>query len=192
MTRSFEWWVARARNGGIPVRLFRGKHRVKWRFGISSLSLLSVNRVPFSWLGIGWGHSGAFHALAVDVSPEGFFKAFPVMFLSCLYCVQCFSFLVCLAMLKVPCFLWKSLFTCVVIQGTSRLHLLSFNGMFLAATKQLYEWYFLSVFHTFLTMFPSSDHHEIFRSYYQWPKWGPCKKSRSEVKGEGQRCHNPT
>ena len=28
----------------------------------------------------------------------------------------------------------------------------------------------LSVCHTFLTMFPSSYHHEIFRSYYQWPK----------------------
>ena len=57
---------------------------------------------------------------------------------------------------------------------------------FLAATKQLYKWYFpsvcpsvrlsvclsvrLSVCHTFLTMFPSSYHHEIFRSYYQWPK----------------------
>ena len=27
-----------------------------------------------------------------------------------------------------------------------------------------------SVHHTFLTMFPSSYHHEIFRSYYQWPK----------------------
>ena len=65
---------------------------------------------------------------------------------------------------------------------------------FLAATKQLYKWYFpsvrpsvrlsvrLSVCHTFLTMFPSSYHHEIFRSYYQWPKWGPCKRSRSEVK----------
>ena len=54
--------------------------------------------------------------------------------------------------------------------------------IFLAATKQLYKWYFpsvrlsvcpsvcLSVCHTFLTMFPSSYHHEIFRSYYQWPK----------------------
>ena len=53
---------------------------------------------------------------------------------------------------------------------------------FLAATKQLYKWYFPSVCpsvclpvcpsvcHTFLTMFPSSYHHEIFRSYYQWPK----------------------
>ena len=57
---------------------------------------------------------------------------------------------------------------------------------FLAATKQLYKWYFpsvrlsvcpsvclsvcLSVCHTFLTMFPSSYHHEIFRSYYQWLK----------------------
>ena len=44
---------------------------------------------------------------------------------------------------------------------------------FLAATKQLYKWYFPSVCpsvrHTFLTMFPSSYHHETFRSYYQWP-----------------------
>ena len=40
----------------------------------------------------------------------------------------------------------------------------------------------LSVCHTFLTMFPSSDHHEIFRSYYQWQKWRPCKRPRSEVK----------
>ena len=48
---------------------------------------------------------------------------------------------------------------------------------FLAATKQLYEWYFLSVCpsvhlsvcHTFLTMFPSSYHHEIFRSYHHRP-----------------------
>ena len=39
-----------------------------------------------------------------------------------------------------------------------------------------------SVCHTFLTMFPSSYHHEIFRSYYQWQKWRPCKRSRSEVK----------
>ena len=40
----------------------------------------------------------------------------------------------------------------------------------------------LSVCHTFLTMFPSSYHHEIFRSYYQWQKWRPCKRSRSKVK----------
>ena len=45
----------------------------------------------------------------------------------------------------------------------------------------------LSVCHTFLTMFPSSYHHEIFRSYYQWQKWHPCKRSRSEVKGQGHR-----
>ena len=78
------------------------------------------------------------------------------------------------------------------------------NSRFLAATKQLYKWYFLSVRpsvclsvrpsvrHTFLTMFPSSYHHEIFRSYYQWQKWRPCKRSRSEVKGQGHRGHNPT
>ena len=38
-----------------------------------------------------------------------------------------------------------------------------------------------SVRHTFLTMFSSSYHHEIFRSYYQWQKWRPCKRSRSKV-----------
>ena len=42
-----------------------------------------------------------------------------------------------------------------------------------------------------LTMFPSSFHHEIFRSYYQWQKWFPCKRSRSEVKGQGHRGHDP-
>ena len=71
---------------------------------------------------------------------------------------------------------------------------------FLAATKQLYEWSFpsvclsvcLSVCHTFLTMFPSSYHHEIFRSYYQWQMWRPCKRSRSEVKGQGHRGQHPT
>ena len=60
--------------------------------------------------------------------------------------------------------------------------------LFLAATKQLYKWYFpsvrLSVCHTFFTMFPSSYHHEIFRSYYHGQKWCPCKRSRSEVKGQ--------
>ena len=49
------------------------------------------------------------------------------------------------------------------------------TNTFLAATKQLYKWYFPSVRlsicpsvrHTFLTMFPSLYHLEIFRSYYQ-------------------------
>ena len=36
--------------------------------------------------------------------------------------------------------------------------------------------------HTFFTMFPSSYHHEIFRSYYHGQKWCPCQKSRSKVK----------
>ena len=39
-----------------------------------------------------------------------------------------------------------------------------------------------SIRHTFLTMFPSLYHHEIFRSCYQWQKWRPCKRSRSKVK----------
>ena len=72
--------------------------------------------------------------------------------------------------------------------------------LFLAATKQLNEWYFPSVrlsvrpsvCDTFLTMFPSSYHHEIFRSCYQWQMWHPSKKSRSEVKGQGHRGHDPT
>ena len=29
-------------------------------------------------------------------------------------------------------------------------------------------------------MFVSSYHHEIFRSYYHWQKWCPCKRSRSQ------------
>ena len=57
----------------------------------------------------------------------------------------------------------------------------------LAATKQPNEWFSrsvrrsvrLSVRHNFLIMFPSSYHHEIFRSYYHWQKWYPCKRLRS-------------
>ena len=41
-------------------------------------------------------------------------------------------------------------------------------------------------------MFPSSYHHEIFRSYYHGQKWCPCKRSRSEVKGQGHRGQHPT
>ena len=71
---------------------------------------------------------------------------------------------------------------------------------YLAATKQLYDWFSPSVClsvrpsvrHTFFTMFPSSYHHEIFRSSYQWQKWLPCKRSRSEVKGQGHRGQHPT
>ena len=80
--------------------------------------------------------------------------------------------------------------------------------VFSAATKQLYDWFSpsvclsvclsvrpsvcLSVCHTFLTLFPSSYHHEIVRSYYQWQKWRPCKRSRSVVKGQGHRGQHPT
>ena len=48
-----------------------------------------------------------------------------------------------------------------------------------------------SAFHTFFTIFPSSYHHESLRSDYQWQKGCPCKRSRSEVKGQGQRGQNP-
>ena len=48
----------------------------------------------------------------------------------------------------------------------------------------------LSVCHTFFTMFPSL-YHEIFRIYYHGQKWCPCKRSRSEVKGQGHRGQHP-
>ena len=62
-------------------------------------------------------------------------------------------------------------------RGSSATNVLGPGDAFLAATKQLYEWYFLSIClsvclsvrHTFLTMFLSSYHHEIFRSYHQGP-----------------------
>ena len=50
----------------------------------------------------------------------------------------------------------------------------------------------LSVCHTFFTMPPSLYHHENFRSYYQWSGRGLCKRSRSEVKGQGHRGQSPT
>ena len=49
-----------------------------------------------------------------------------------------------------------------------------------------------SVCHTFFTLFPSLYHHEISRSYYHGQKWCPCKRSRSEVKGQGHRGQHPT
>ena len=39
----------------------------------------------------------------------------------------------------------------------------------------------LSICHTFLTMFRSSYHPEIFRSYYHWQTWCPCKRSKVKV-----------
>ena len=94
----------------------------------------------------------------------------------------------------------------IIVMSTmgERSALLELAFMFLAATKQLYDWFSpsvcpsvclsvcLSVCHTFFTMFPSSYHHKIFRSYYQWQKWRPCKWSRSEVKGQGHRGQHPT
>ena len=65
--------------------------------------------------------------------------------------------------------------------------------LLLAATKQLYKWFSSSVCPSHLFDYvPSLYHHDIFRSYYQWQKWWPCTRSRSEVKGQGHRDHNPT
>ena len=49
---------------------------------------------------------------------------------------------------------------------------------------------FASVEHTFLQMLLSLYHHDIFRSNYHCQKWCPCKRLRSEVKGQGHRCQN--
>ena len=65
--------------------------------------------------------------------------------------------------------------------------------LFWATTMQLYEWFSLflrpsarpSV--TFFTMFPSSYHHAISRSYYHCQEWCSCKSSMSV---QGHRCQN--
>ena len=48
----------------------------------------------------------------------------------------------------------------------------------------------LSVCHTFLTMFPSSYHHEIFQELLPMTKVRSMQKVK--VKGQGHRGHNPT
>ena len=65
---------------------------------------------------------------------------------------------------------------------------------FSAAIKQRNEHACPFVCHTIFTMF-LLFYHEIFSSNYHWQKGCPCKISRSEVKGQGQRgqnkfCHN--
>ena len=113
-----------------------------------------------------------------------------------------------ICLVKVRAFKFCTVFELIMLLNISSVFYLIPICLFLAATKQLYEWFSPSVClsvrpsvclsvrpsvcHTFLTMFPSSYHHEIFRSYYQWQKWRPCKRSRSEVKGQGHRGHNPT
>ena len=46
-----------------------------------------------------------------------------------------------------------------------------------------------SVCDAFFTMFLSSFHHEFLRSYYDWQKWCPCKRSRSKVKVTEVKTH---
>ena len=53
--------------------------------------------------------------------------------------------------------------------------------LFLAATKQLYDWYFLSIWPS-VTPFWLSSHHQIIVKLSEVitnDQWGPCKKSRS-------------
>ena len=56
----------------------------------------------------------------------------------------------------------------------------------LSVRPSVYLYIRLSVCPTFFTMFPSSYHHQIFRSYYHWQKRCPCNRSRSGVKSQ---CH---
>ena len=78
---------------------------------------------------------------------------------------------------------WSSFGVCVIhtsVVGITK-------ALFLAATKQLYEWFSTSLppsvgpsvtpcsHHCFI---PSLYHHEIFRRYHQWQKWCPCKRSK--------------
>ena len=52
----------------------------------------------------------------------------------------------------------------------------------------------ISVFvsHTIFTMFPSTYHHEIFKSFYQWQGWWSTQKVKVRVNGQGHRGQNPT
>ena len=68
---------------------------------------------------------------------------------------------------------------------------ISHGLIFLAATKHIFLSVRPTVCHTFSTVFLSSYHHEIFRSYYHSQMWSPRKRSRSEVKGQGHRGQNP-
>ena len=80
---------------------------------------------------------------------------------------------------RLSVFLSVCLSLCPSVRSSVRLSVCpSVPVTFLAATKQLYEWYLVfpvypsvcpSVRHTFLTMFLSSYHHEIFRKYHQAP-----------------------
>ena len=68
--------------------------------------------------------------------------------------------------------------------------------LFLAATKQLYEWYFLSIcpsvrlshLFDYVPIIVSSWN---FQELSHWTRVRSCKRSRSEVKGQGHRGHDP-
>ena len=72
------------------------------------------------------------------------------------------------------------------------IQLFSYDQAALWMVQSVYPFVCPSVCNTFYIVLPSSYHHEIFRSYYHQQKLCPWKKSRSEVKGQGQRGQNPT
>ena len=118
-----------------------------------------------------WGGGGGVVKYSCNINPDTILTLFTI------YCrFLCIS--ICLSI----CYYWMSQL------NVKNIYFRTLSPVFLAATKQLYEWYFLSVFlsvcpsvrHTFLTMFPSSYHHEIFRSYHQ-------DQGNVHAKGQGQR-----
>ena len=50
----------------------------------------------------------------------------------------------------------------------------------------------LYVSHTYLTMFLTLYHHDIFRNDYHLQKQEDCKRSWAGAKGQGHRCDDPT
>ena len=89
----------------------------------------------------------------------------------------------------------RKLFLCRV--GYHKARNKRFWALLLAVTKQLLEHFCLSVrvpvcllhiFHYVLILVSSCNSH----SYYQWQKWCPCKRSMSDVKGQGHRGPDPT
>ena len=79
----------------------------------------------------------------------------------------------------------------IVLKAWDLAHFLAYisqgvTSAYIFSCDQAAVWLVLSVCpsvrHTFFTMFPSSYHPEIFRTYNQWQKWRPCKRSRSKVK----------
>ena len=78
---------------------------------------------------------------------------------------------------------------------TTRTRVTSFGCVFLAATKQLYKWYFTYV-RPSVRLLHLFDYVPIIVSSWNFQELLPMTKVRSmqkvKVKGQGHRGHNPT